>query len=1027
MGRKKTSKNNHHPISNSDYDINWHVTKTLSWTFNTLVGAGVYLGLSSIPTAVASALPIANIRYQKTDKTASALMKRGGQQACQNTTQTTNWFSLGSVTATPYFSNVNGAMVTTAIGPTGTAFPGMFVNSFNDDNNPLVANTQVDANTWTAGNNVVIPTQAGPVFCYNTVTATTQAFCVPYTDSLQAAGSIQNVAYWNSYSQKNPSGAARNGGGFEVVFESNTVNGNANNYQIFLKGYQADNVTPISVQEARVSTITNSNNINSGVIVNPDNSGTVYWQQRINNINQIVKRSYNASRVFIDPAEVTLSNTTLPNYDCVSPQIVALPNGQAKLVFIGASTVGGIYNLYVQDVNLSPNFQLIGAPVNITANQGITISSADYSVMPTANNGLRIVMSAFPPSGSLKAYIMDVKANNTLTSGISLIDPNTYAQRGMTIVDRGSGRYTIGYQCGSNVCHQTYNTKPFIIRPTNITINQQAYNQTITIPGIFVEQTTYQRNQLNVTLQVDPNILKIYTSATAPTNAAVNYDASTGILSLSTRGINCLTDMNNLLCDLKCDINAYERDSSHLILTVSDDSALAAYSTSVPVAVTAQNFVPTLNNAYLYIGQGNSSRFILDISTEDNVPANSLNIFLNNLNPSAASVEYRNGTVTQQGINRYTLDKNNDVQVRHLGGNSAPQFQVSVSSYDGQQSQAINVNVFFFPKPQIIARQISYNAKSKDDRTPVVITDLNFENINSNSPTSAQIYTVIYDGNPHGGFYRKPDFDNRIEYFTQAEVDNTTHPIIYFIPDGSGEKPNIEIGFSDGYNTLPIVPIEFDYTVAPAVEPSKANNQLVTGADVIQYFIGLIVANKSAKMLADFIRHRKNPFANFVRNAGNFGYNSFDTVSGHQFTTLVDKMVTTHGITGEVKKNAMEYSFLSRYIPFYMTPQERKLIIFAKAYAEELAKHKEVDQFILARWFYRFYWGFPLNAGILNQDSNTENVSNMVTTITKRLEGDEIVVENSWLPYLRMLHCAKDKSAALEMTTFDGGKKNNLK
>jgi hypothetical protein len=1039
MGHKRKAKDKKHknnvsrhpqhndPIDtqSQQYSMSWRASKALSWTYNTLVGAGVYIGLSRIPGALASALPdLGNLNLKRTDHTASDLMRQATQISCDNGTQIDTWFPVSTVTATPIFRMVNGAMVTASIGPyTGSAYYRFIVNSFNQNNNPLLpANIPVDAGTWDAGNPFVIATESGPVFCYNTVTSTDQTYCVPYTDNLQPAGSIQNVAYWNSYSQRNPRGAPRKGGGFEVLWEDDYF-GNPIYNGIFWKGFQSDNVTPINPQEVRVSTIANSNNINGQIIVNPDNSGTHFWQQKINNNYCIVKRSYNIARNFTDVAEVNLSNATLPNYDAVNVQPAQFSNGQGKLVYLASPTPGGKYNFYVQNITLYPNFQLVGKPVNITANQGITFNlNTAYSVMVTENNGLRISIAAPDTSLSYQALIMNVNPDNTLNGNITPIDPNSYSQTGSTIVDRGNGRFTVGYQGGTNVVFQTYSANPFMNTPNNVTINELANNQTVSLPGFFVEQTTYQQNQITATITVAPNIMALSTTASLPANAAVNYDTNTGTLTLTTSGSSCKTDMNNLLCKLQGYVQAYGRISGNMDITITDDSG-QMYNTSIPVDVVTQNFIPTVRNAYLYIGQNNRSQLIFDIQTQDNVPANSLNVFLGNLNPSAATAELVNGTVTEQGITQYTLNENNQVWVQQLGGNNAPQFTVAVSSYDGQPSVPVNVNVFFFPTPQEIARQFTYYAKNTTDTTPIPITNINFEVINSNSPTTEQIWLVYYGSNPHGGIYRKGDFNNPITSFSQADADNVTNPVLFFIPDGSGQDPNFSVGFTDGYNTLPVLPVNIQYTVAPAPVPApstpqtQANNSnfLNTTSLALKIagaFIGLVTAEKRYE---DFIRHYINPFANFVKRTGwfygqGFGYFSFESNSGAKFSDLIDKLETlvivkrkkknietgieegediAVPIKGIINDELKNYNFFIRFIPFYTTKENETLKRIAAIFASELKDYKDVDEHFSIRLLcYLAFGGLPLKKDMLNLAENEANIRKIADNITQKLAED---------------------------------------
>ncbi len=544
----------------------WHATQALDWAAKTIFGATVLTVISKIPGAVATALPnLSNLQYshQRTDARSSALMRRA-LPICNNaSTQISQWFPGGSQ---PFFATVNGSMVTAASGSiSGSAYQRIGVNSFNVNNIPLLLNDlAVDANTWSADRPFIIATEGGPVFLYETVAAATQCYVVPYTNSLVAAGSIQTLPSSIFYNHRNPRGAALNGGGFCGTFETNDIVGGTN-YQIAIRFFGRDNFTPINPAETRVSTNGTTINKNSWVGVNPDNSGTVVWQEQIGTTNHIAFNSFNSTFAFSN--EGTATDNTLKSYDCVNPKLIQVPNGQWKLVFLGSPTVGtSTYNFYIQNVTLFPTFQLMGKPVNVTANQSVTFyQGADYGVMPTENNGLRIAVSTFPPASGLRAFVINVNSDNTINGGINAVDPNATTQSGMTITGFDDGSYTIGYQCNTNICYQTYSIKPNLNTPNTIPVNEAAIGQVINIPGFSVQQTTYSRGQLSVTLTISPSIMVLSTTTPTPPNATVTYDSNTGALTFVTNGVgNCQTDMNNLLCGLQGAVQAYERQSGNL-------------------------------------------------------------------------------------------------------------------------------------------------------------------------------------------------------------------------------------------------------------------------------------------------------------------------------------------------------------------------------------------------------------------------------------------------------------------------------
>jgi hypothetical protein len=1000
-----------------------------------LMGMGaVYLLLLNAPMAAAQ--PV-SYSMKRNDKTASQLMKRGLQTSCNNTVQ--NWLSLGTVTGTPYFANDNGTLITTSVGPTGTAYSGVIVNSFDTHDNPENNPTQVDANTFSVENNYVIPTPLGPLYCWDTITTVTQAYCVTYYNG-QPSSSIMSVPYYKSYDQRRVGGlVGPNDDYVRITYESNAYDGNINHFQIVKRNFNVNPFTPIDIVEVRVSTNINANNIRVTSCINPDNSGFDFWQRTLNGVNDIVMRGYNGTGFFPAP-EQTMTNTTLPHYDCLDPKAFCFPDGSAKISFYCAQNPGGRYDLFIQNLNIYPVFQFTPAPVNLTGNLGLTFTNSDYAGITRPQNGVRFAISARQGgiTGVLRAIMMDMNAGNTLDS-VSFIDPNLYPQFGMTIVDRGNNRTTIGYQGNGNALFQTFTESPFINTPSSVIVNEKANNQTVTITGCSVAQTTYPQTQITVTATVPANIMILSTTATLPAGASVNYDAATGTLTLTTSGTTARTDMDNLLCGMQGTVQAYERQSTSITITISDNSGLPTYITTLPVNVVTENFVPFLHSVSLNIGQNNRSHFIIDVTTQDLVPQNQIFMFITNTNPSAADIDV-NGTITQN-IAIFTMDQINMVYAEQLGGNNSPQFTASASSYNGTKSASIPVNVNFFPTPQLIIRQITYNAKNPSDRTPVPITNANFEVTDSNSPASEQVFLLTYNSDSHGAIYRKGDFSHPITTFTQADANNVTNPVLYFIPDGSGKDPSFMVSFSDGYNTLPAVPVSMQYTIAPA--PVKiTGSSWFSPARLIESIIVFVAGRQFAKMLADGLRHRNNKFANFVRNHGSFGYPSFDTNNGAKFAALIDKLATKAlinqrminrdsekvvgdmgvAVNGVIDQYLRDYNFFIRYIPFYETKEEKELKKIALVFSSVLKSHKDIDESRFIRLLmFIFLGGLPLKKDILDLEKSSANIDNMAGRITSALAGQDSMIVNSYYMQLLNTCCGRSdaSTATLSMMSHD--------
>lgn len=998
-----------------------------------LAASSVFTILSNVPMVGARPVSNTNYRVQRQEKNAAEVMRRGLQNACNNSVQT--WFPLNSVTATPYFGMVNGRMIGTAVGPTGTAYPGMFANSFDDSDNPEHNNIRVDANTYDLEANFVIPTSFGPVFCYDTLTAVAQIYCAPYDNNLIPRMSLTKIAYFQGNSQRRAQGVVGpNNDYIRFTYESNAYDGVNTHFQAVKRDFTPDTFVAIDTPEILISTDATANNIYIRDLINPDNSGNFFWQRTINGKSDIVKRSYNGTGAFIDPSAVTVTNTTLPGYDCELPMVYSLPNGQAKLSAICAQKFAGRYDLFIQDLTVYPNFQLNGLPVNITGNLGWVISSSDYAGYATQNGGIRFAIAARPGSLSAlyKGFTFETNPDNTINGNVFGFDPNSYAQYGMTIVKRSNTTYTIGYQGNSKVLLQTFHDRPFIGAGLNFTINELAYNQTVNLKGVFLGQTTYQPNQITVTITVSPSIMVIYTTSPLPANAASNYASDTGTLTLSVNGSTSTVDMANLLCGLAGDVQAYERQSGTMALSISDDSGFPTYNATVPIYIVTQNYTPFFNSApTLYVGQNNRSHFNLDIGTQDHAPLNQIHVFVTNPNPSAATVEYINATSTQQGVTQYTFDQNNQIWAQQLGGNNAPQFKIGLSSYNGQPSTPVDVNVYFFPTPQIITRQITYNAKKRSDRTPLAITNVNFNAIGSNSPEDQQIWTYYYKNN-YAQIYQSANLNVAITQCTQAQLNNVTNPVLEFIPDGSGKVPEIWTSFSDGYNTLPSVPVDIHFTVTPS---AGKNNYLTT----VLYAVILRVA---AALIQNYLCYRRNKFANFVRSEGNFGYFSFESVPGAKFANLVDTLASqvqikdvvinketgqVQGqeilvqISGKITSLLLHYAYLQACFPNIFAKlccqarvdDEKEIKRIAKAFAKELKKYRDVEENIVLRIL---HWlllgGIPLKQEVEKWDKDNPNLKNMASEIEK-LINDPVTEKGSCLKIWECIKAPKDKPSIM--------------
>ena len=205
-------------------------------------------------------------------------------------------------------------------------YPGIFVQGLNDNNQPDITfgyrsrYGQLAKSIWLFDR---YRRWSSFLLFMHLASQTKRIVCLILIN-LQAMDPVQfNVALFilAIISMGNVRGAARNGGGFEIVFQDNNLDGNATHFQMVWRGYEADNVTPINnAAEVRVSTVTNSNNINGQISVNADNSGAVTWQRLLagSTTNQLVMRSL-LTIVFIViqfyqiPVEqLPLPTTTLP-------------------------------------------------------------------------------------------------------------------------------------------------------------------------------------------------------------------------------------------------------------------------------------------------------------------------------------------------------------------------------------------------------------------------------------------------------------------------------------------------------------------------------------------------------------------------------------------------------------------------------------------------------------------------------------------------------------------------------------------
>ncbi len=410
---------------------------------------------------------------------------------------------------------------------------------------------------------------------------------------------------------------------------------------------------------------------------------------------------------------------------------------------------------------------------------------------------------------------------------------------------------------------------------------------------------------------------------------------------------------------------------------------------SVFVNVTTTNYTPTINVASLFTGQGARVRFNLNITAPDGATADNIQIYINNLNPAAASVNQINpatGQIIQADITEFTLQQHLTGQIvqDQSGVNQDPNFKVAVSSYNGPQSAWFDVSTRFFPTPNMITRQITYDATSANDQTPLPLSNQNFDTLSNNVP-QAVVYTLYYGNDPHAGIYRIGDFQNHITGFTQADADNATNPVLYFIPDGTGKKPDIWVSVSDGYNTLPKVPIDMVLNIAPDV---KIKSSLPAWAGYVPG--GTIGFATLTYFGLDYRRHYLNSFANMIRHAtsmghSKLGYRLFDSTEGDKFCELIDALMTASGMKGDIDFQMKQYNYFSyrAWVPYVEYPPEKKLKRMAKAFANILERHMVKGEICGLELYYSVK-GHPINKALIKRDREEkakENQSNQIKLI----------------------------------------------
>lgn len=959
----------------------WHFTQMGQWL---LASSSVLLGLSYLPMIVAR--PLGGYSASRTDHTSSELMREARRlQACTNNTYAGVQL-LASQGSQLQLINNGDNLIAAYIAPTQTAYPGVYAQAFDVNNQALFPRKQVDTGTWTKENPFLIKTETGVIVCWNTLTADRDVFCAPYTNEFQTNGTTQRVNYFSGYQQQNPRGRARYGGGFEVVFQSDGIDNNTTHYQMCLRGYQADNVTPIGTSgtgaELLASTVVNSMNINGQVINQKDNSGAVLWQRKLGgspNYQMVIRRYNNSTsaRAFIDIVEEVIS---LLGYDCVNAQVATIKDVNDdilgyKLAFLSSPIGNGYYTIYIVDIDA--DFNVIGSPLQVAPS--ITCGSgATFGMMPLEDGGVRIEMFTGVAGPGPQTVIIKLFSNNTEDGDPLYVDPKTsQSQLGPAITPRSNDRYTVGYQCDSGLCSQTYSAGPHINVPNNMTLPEPTSNQAVNFLGFSVEKVTYSRDSITVTISADSNIVSaLDTNAVLPANANKTYSNSNGVstLTITATGSDCEFVMNNLIGCLNGNVKAYQRDAFSLNATVTDSSGLPAYKASVPVYITTTDYTPTLSSK-LFIGQNSWGSFELNVTTVDDAPPDQITVYVTNLFPSAALVHRINettGAIVQADISQFTLLEHMQGKIKPKASDTGdiPGFQLSARAYNSPASTPLPTFVRYFETQQVLIHQINYVAKKDGDVSPLFMDDTNFLTQDKNIPPEQQTYKLIYGNNPIGTLARKDNCNVRITEYTQADVNARTE--ICFTP-GDGND-DIYMYTDNGYTVTVPVPINYKHSVLQqTVDKNTGKSATSQSLTVVKAVGGTIVGLLGTRWIANKTRDLKNCFANMVYKEGSLSYWNFVFTDGDAYQRVINKLVEQAGLKDQVDTLVGEYT--SHWC--FGGTAGSELSEIAKIFAKELKNYlvvgdsdwKEYCKHLPTHMYYAVM-GTPLQAALLDFEAD---------------------------------------------------------